>query len=129
MKPKFILGPLQEKWLKALEQNPEQQITGQLGYIKEDGSKGYCCLGNGAEICGVLEWGGMYVAENGGEFKVFYDYNLLGLHGSCGELLKPVKRKGKKFNDLAEMNDNGWTWPEIAAYIRENPENVFVESK
>lgn len=55
----------------------------------------------------------------------------LGLQGSVGEcIFESVHHdsRDENFSDLASMNDHGVPWPEIAAIIRDNPDNFFTKS-
>lgn len=147
----FTLTPLQEKWLKRLEQFPERQLQKSLGII-DFKTKEYraCCLGE-ALVC-ILEEEGKSISDIFNKNGILYDFNdrlnqtdsyidfhysQLGLISPQGHLNQIAKINGDNYQTLAGMNDgvkdlDGYqlasdlTWPEIAAYIRANPENVFV---
>lgn len=124
MKTQFKLGPLQTKWLESLENNPERQTQKILGEGSRENYKA-CCLGEAAMICGVAEFrnGDIYNKDNRG---LFIDFKLMGLRshegGNC-------KFGFPSDSSLTYLNDNGKTWPEIAAIVRADPEAYFTESK
>jgi hypothetical protein len=126
------LGPLQEKWVETLEKYPEKQGRHLLGKIQEDGTIKLCCLGQGL-LC---------LLESKGQSPLFKDNVLYNIQGSCYSLdyattnsLGLYDYKGcimsltlDRYTSLASANDGGVTWPEIAAFIRANPEAVFNKS-
>ena len=127
------LGPLQEKWVETLEKYPERQTSEKLGILLSDGTYKCCCLGQ-ALLC-LLEsrnkeptyiLGNLSDGAEGPDSVLTKDtFEALGLLSSIGRI------KDITLNDnssLAEANDNGVTWPEIAAFIRANPEAVFSKS-
>ena len=110
-----------ELWLATLEQHPERQTQGKLG----TNDNKFCCLGQLCDLLyekneistttdGELKYGqegdSMYLPNEVVDFMGFYDWS-------------GIIDEGK--SSLAEMNDAGATWPEIAKFIRENPEKVF----
>lgn len=125
-----MLGPLQTIWVEALESGKYPQGTAQLKSY--DGR--YCCLGVAREV----------IPNCWSDSEFFLDeYSVLKLHSYSGRLLEPLIKDGFKFRTLVEMNDGGgelledlentppkvsFTFAEIAAYIRANPENVFSEA-
>ena len=129
------LGPVQERWVQFLEQNPDLQGTNQLGYIVRDGENlcdgtKMCCLG--AALFTLFPHKVGSLDDYGYKLSLEISYELLGLRDPRGSLFPRFTPKftneGIHLYSLAEMNDNGFTWPEIAAYIRRNPENVFERS-
>lgn len=132
----FELGPLQKMWLESLEKHPERQGRKVLG---EGNSTHYkaCCLGE-LLICEArlqgkpLPFSEDNVLYDGNSFYLYDSYKRLGLRSKEGALKEHAGfffRGGKEIclHSLARMNDHGYTWPEIAAYIRANPENVFTK--
>lgn len=121
------LGPIQKKWVESLRAHPERQTDGVLGRKNEDGTYGVCCLGEGGLIAGACKWVGnvLYSSCMNSNETLTNTYKILGLRSEAGWLRKEVDRDDESFNSLAEMNDGGWTWPEIADYIEANPDNVF----
>jgi hypothetical protein len=134
----FELGPNQKKWIAALRANPEQQIKGQLGLRKGENEKpGFCCLGKGAEILGFGIWKEkrnslfQFFVENSTGVLDIPSYEALGLRSRSGTFKKAILINGLTIVSLTGLNDDvpDFTWTDIADYIEENPENVFVESK
>ncbi len=112
----YQLNEDQERWLQALESGKFSQQTGVLR-----GYDGYCCLGVAVKV----------LTPRSRFLKPEAARNLLPcsrvmrrllLRGNCGEL---VEYWGDA-SCLTTANDNGKTFAEIAAYIRANPENVFL---
>lgn len=115
-----------ELWLTTLEQHPERQTTDVLAKVGEtEKDYKFCCLG---QLCHLLYEEDEIVRDdqncNYGKDKTTYILpqeivDFMGFNGQVGEI-------AEKEESLADMNDNGVTWPEIAKFIRENPEKVFV---
>lgn len=146
------LTEIQEKWLAALESG----AYGQTKNILFDGVD-YCCLGVAAHVAGIVEEdagagcfvypGDTPVEEAMYELLDEKHIGILGLRGESGELKNPViiekdyrvydeaqnefvlKREPYAVGALADLNDNGWTFAQIAGFIRAYPEEVFVESE
>ena len=93
-----------EQWAQALESRKYKQGTEHLCH---DGR--YCCLGVLAELRGDLV-DGSFVKVRGGHS----DPSILEIAGQTYFLPRPVQ------DILVAKNDSGDTFPEIAAYIREN---------
>lgn len=113
------LGPIQEKWLQSLEQNPERQHKGSLGVKTEDGYK-TCCLGELGIIAGKCRWIDNKLADGTNLFTLT-SAEEIGLYDEVG-----VTKDGQ--DSLASMNDKSYTWPDIAQIVRANPENFFSKS-
>lgn len=103
---------LREKWLQALESGEYEQGSSYLRTCNDE----FCCLGVLAALSGV-EWHQrtgeakrvfQYETETGAEQFAFSDRALNMRVGILGYA-----------TDLAEMNDTGSSFAEIAAYIRE----------
>lgn len=93
---------IKQKWLAALRSGEFAQANGAL-------RKGetFCCLG---VLCSVIDpekW----------EFDEFYDGKDLSL---TSENLNRVGLTRYAESALANMNDNGQSFPEIADYIEKN---------
>ena len=107
-----------KRWVAALRSGEFQQATGCLRY-----GDGYCCLGVACELyrreTGEGEWDG----------KNFF----LGQHASLPRDIKnalQLRRSDGHFNNkhrLADMNDSGCTFAEIADLIESEPAGLFVE--
>ena len=136
------IGPIQEKWLKYLEDHSEQQTRLKLG-CKEDGNWKLCCLGaalivlHGKSCTMRGEYlVDVYCAIEENKTVVKYSeglligsYSEIGFFDEKGSLKIPLFYNGKDREHLSLLNDLGMPWKEIAAYIRKNPDNVFKESK
>ncbi len=127
------LGPVQKMWVKSLKAHPERQLCGQLGVKERFGYKA-CCLGE-LLICfnkhnqWETSWDDSFLSEPGGSIFGLRDlYKDIGLRSPTGLLDHPVIFKSAYRNTLANMNDEGDTWPEIAEFVLKNPELVFTKS-
>lgn len=129
----FEFGPLQTKWLEALEGDKYFQ-----GYrmLKTPGGR-YCCLGVFCEVA-ELPWVPISIKNYGfcygdhttcGYLPVGF-WEVAGFRGPKGEFAEPLlSNEGKRYYSLAECNDTGLLgFKEIAKIIRENPRNVFAKA-
>ena len=116
------LTEAQEEWLVALESGEYKQTRHNL---RTDDT--FCCLGVACDLSGLGEWvmtpadpRYIYVAAEDGR-------------ASFNFLLPPVRVWLSLTQDegdtLAYMNDNGKTFKEIAAYVRENADTVFTQEE
>jgi hypothetical protein len=122
-----VLGPMQTLWVEALESGKYiQHEEGGAMCVNIGDRKEYCCLGVAAVIFNLSK-----------DFSSLRDYAALGLFSELGYLDRFIKVDGFEFNSLSHMNDGvrrdgvvvkRFTFPEIAAYIRANPSNVFSKS-
>lgn len=110
----FALGPLQTKWLEALESGEYKQCKTTL----YDGV-GYCCLG--VAVKAVLN---KPLKEYEQSVLSREDFIALGLFSDNGSPQVPDYR-----GCMAEMNDNGMSFKEIAAILRATPTTYFQEPK
>ncbi len=133
----YQFTPEQEAWLRDLETTEEPQARGSLHKLiaSDDSPAGYCCLGRACIVLGIekKEAGSDYDATCFGEEScVSYlpeeGVKALRLASGDGTLIKqPFVLKGKSYDNLTELNDCALlTFRQIAAYIRSNPENVFL---
>ena len=90
---------IKANWLAALRGGNYCQTTGQLRREDEDGVS-HCCLGVLGEVCGIP-----FVPGNG----------YLWEDGEQGQLLDFEEQ-----DKLADMNDGGKSFTEIADYIEAN---------
>lgn len=121
----FILGPLQEKWMQSLEQHPERQGRNTLGVQMSNGSYKACCLGEGGLTAGICRWdeeGLLVDIDSGSTHYLDSGYIKLGLRDKRG-----VAKDYILSESMASMNDDGYSWPEIAAIVRGNPEAYFTD--
>ena len=134
LEPKF-----KEKWLDLLRSDIYKQIRSRLG----DGTNGRCCLGVAADVAGVYSY--IEKVPNGdidsySELRVEQQHRLYkdreeataawGNPPPFAEVKNDfpspdmLKRMGgldsQEASTLAEMNDSGETFLEIADYIEEN---------
>ena len=132
MKP-YPYTPEQEAWLRDLETTTEPQTTGWLHVVRRSPTfpdPGYCCLGRACVVLG--EKGKIHtLVESFNGYKTTLPNNLvekLHLRDNDGSLASDFyDDDGENFVSLIDMNDADWTFKEIAAYIRENPWNVFKD--
>lgn len=122
-KEPFEFGPIQTKWLEALESGNYKQTN---GYLKN--KHGYCCLGVLCEVMGleIEEREGTPFFKSGDSASAAYvptgAVEAAGLHNIAGELRQDVGGN----TALTSLNDHvGWSFSQIAAYIRHDPHNVF----
>lgn len=117
-------------WLHDLETTDAPQCGGMLAKHINVGTIGYCCLGR-AEL----------VVRGVSGDELACEFNSV-LRDDTRQALRMWDRHGRlKFNlvvstttrdgtpvtltSLAALNDNGWTFKQIAEFIRANPEKVF----
>lgn len=121
----FKFGPIQEKWLKSLEEHPERQAKQSLGYREKDGTYKACCLGELGLIAGICDFneeGYLYAKCETQHTGLLHDvYEQVGLINSSGS-------SRDKLESLSNLNDYYKTWPEIAAIVKANPELYFNKS-
>jgi len=146
----FEFGPLQTKWLEALESGNYVQGQGNLRQPVAPSSENvsgqaYCCLGVLCEVAG-LKWvdertqclcgnpdckTGSLGYEHGDQVQNgdlpgdFYEaVGLFDSSGIFGEDFRFANECG-----LIALNDvAGLTFPQIAQVIRDNPTKVFTKS-
>ncbi len=120
------LGPNQTKFVEALE--CEQYSQGQ-GVLNRDGK--FCCLGVGCEVFEIKKDemdtpDGVTVLYGEYEHSSYAPYELvdiLSLRNNSAFIVG-------EHESLVRLNDSGkYTFKDIAKIIRDNPENVFKESK
>lgn len=122
----------QEAWLRDLETTDAPQTIGTLHRLVIDAEDemphpvGYCCLGRACVALGISEHiAGREIGAFDGHSAWLPDSVVarLRLRSDNGQLQTQVGHCHTLtgLNDLAE-----WSFKQIAAYIRENPENVFL---
>ena len=110
----------QEKWLRDLETTDAKQGKSEL---YEDDR--FCCLGRGAVVCGVsaeelCSISASTLRDDDALDRVRF---ALRLRDDCGSFMVNA---AENITALTEMNDNGSSFKEIAAFIRANPWQVFT---
>lgn len=128
------LGPIQTEWIKSLREHPKRQLKNSLGK-KEGFSYKACCLGELLCVAKKLagepepfdEDGVLYSRHhnNTRSYSSLFNHEKFGLRSNNGDLYNSYAG----YTCLAQMNDKGMTWPEIADYIEANSDNVFTEPK
>ena len=115
-----------ELWLTTLEQYPERQTD---GYLKRANGQ-MCCLG---QLCDLLYDENEIKLSDSGEYYLYcdeYSYEVLPMEivefMGFIDVFGGLKNGDPNFfSSLADMNDLSTSWPEIAKFIRENPDKVF----
>lgn len=124
----YQFNEAQLKWLEALESGELDQAQHNLF----DG-KGYCCLGVLCKVLGAQfeKRGNRYQTDDGRSAclpdRLAEKAKMRNQHGYFYPANKKRKVGGVGFYGLTDANDNGATFPEIAAFIRSNPTTVFKE--
>jgi hypothetical protein len=119
---KYKFNAFQKKWLGALESGKYKQTKEKLF-----SGRGYCCLGVACDLAGIkpVKRPHMYLFDDEWSVAPSSIIEKLKLRGDCGDFDISVRIKNLNVGSLAEMNDIGKTFKEIAAFIRENPNNIF----
>lgn len=109
---------IKEKWVAALESGEYKQTTGRLTQ-KVDDEFSYCCLGVLSKVCDV--------PVVGASTNPRFDYSkMTDIPLDCwsgmpsGTFMHDIGIKWEVYQQLAQMNDNGSTFTEIATFIRKN---------
>lgn len=103
---------LKTKWIEALRGGGYLQVEGMLRDSK-GGEFGYCCLGVLCVVAGADWTDGLPFLD--GTIWQRDDEELLS-----GEALRIAGLRGDTQGTLAEMNDSGKPFTEIADYIEQN---------
>ncbi len=139
-----------ERWVNELKSGDYDQDQ---SYLKTD--DGYCCLGVLCDIEGI-EWSedtkinergyiieGTAKGDNAGEtegltVELLNKYQLNGVQGQLNDTIYWIEGEWERevpseqysyssYDSLAEANDDGRTFDEIAALITDDPELVWAE--
>ena len=122
------LGPIQKRWIEELRSGRFKQGKKKLCRDPGNGDLRYCCLG---VLCYAIS-GSPSESEDGdggvdylwcGKADVLPESIMVeaGLHGDQGDT-------NDRHRSLAEKNDSGWTFQEIADELEEHPERYFERS-
>lgn len=118
-----MLGPMQTQWVAALRSKEYPQ--GRYKMISSEcGIEKFCCLGVAARCFG-LQCDAFYLTNK--------SWETLGLKDNDGafifpeEMLQSTRMAITLYESLAEMNDKGKSFNEIADFIEAHPELVFTE--
>lgn len=126
--PKQKLGPLQRKWLRALESGKFRQARGQLAK-KTHGHIGYCCLGVACVVNGLSLY---RPTKDHFNFRTMFDgadggvpdhiQKRMELYSSTGASRQPhLCRSLDSLNDTAKAR-----FKTIAKTVRAHPEAYFT---
>lgn len=123
-KPEYPFNADQLAWLHDLETTTEPQCTGYLYSTGTDMPYGFCCLGRACAVLGLdPKDQGSYCTYDGCDCLIPPSaMSKLRLVGDGGDFRVDADEGS---GSLTEMNDDGWSFKQIAAYIRANPWNVF----
>src|SRR6185436_2770967 len=139
-------------WVAALLSGEYEQATGFLNTKEADGKERFCCLG---VACDLAMKAGVELSKEKSKIGTFYAFWYGGWHNTNGELPTPVQEwlgmtedpgcarivhvpkyypskkhpeYKKEFCTLTELNDNGYTFEEIAAIIVEHDADLGKKS-
>jgi hypothetical protein len=113
----YRMNKWQKQWLEALESGEYRQTVEKL-----HDDKGFCCLGVACEILDIpsAKKGSTWMYDGCDVYASAEVVQKLHLHDSHGALAT------FGLGSLANMNDAGSTFAQIAKFIRENPDQVFA---
>ncbi len=117
----YQFNEFQSKWLEALESGEYKQGAGAL--FNNDL---YCCLGVACAVLGMTRESNGKFTDAGG-FAPINVQEAMRIDGGIGRINKSTPLGEQKATSLAEANDQGVTFSEIAAFIRSSPTAVFTE--
>ena len=124
---KFRYTKLQKEWLHDLKTTRAKQGEGFL-----HASNGWCCLGRALHVMGVKpdsrEDGFCYFAKHSGSMPD-KQWDAMKLRDACGLANRSFFIDGAGFASLAEANDAGCTFKQIAAAIEAAPSNFFTNGE
>jgi hypothetical protein len=130
MKHEFQYELEQQIWLRALESGDFPQTTDHL-HCRYENQDAFCCLGVACEVLKIdkILLGDQYAYGRLESNTVLPDEARarLRLRSNAGEARVPFEIRGRMYKNLADANDGGATHQEIAAVIRANPANFFLE--
>ena len=123
-----------KQWVEALRSDRYKQTAALLRT-----ATGFCCLGVLCDISGVGGWVGKEYANGDNEVVTQWEYltahdggatilpySIQNYGGMASDNGETVTETGLNANalSLAEMNDNGMSFAEIADYIEQNWEKL-----
>lgn len=125
-------------WIKELRNTIKKQGTKVLHAV-EGRNHTYCCLGIACELaikCGIkLTKTKVFATINQKDVIVYNAVGIsslpeevkewLGLRNRLGSFIEKKKIAGRYVQSLAEANDKGCTFKEIADFLELNPVGVF----
>ena len=113
------LTKAQERWLTALESGEYKQTR---DLLRDD--NGFCCLGVACDLSGLGTWTPVLRRDEHVFATEDRERSTTGLLPAVREWLS-IASDGE--GALADMNDDGKTFAEIAKWIRENADEVFTQ--
>ena len=124
---KFRYTKLQKEWLHDLKTTGAKQGEGFLHTID-----GWCCLGRALHVMGLMpnyrEDGVFYFDAHSGSIP-YKQWTALKLRDGSGLAKRSFFIDGLRFTSLAEANDTGCTFKQIAAAIEADPSNFFTNGE
>ena len=121
----------QLKWLEALESGKYKRCTSELCHI-ENSKCSFCCLGVASELfckkVDILDIEDLNYRtyENEGTYAPPSVVKKLRLNDEFGSIkVENIKGYRKEDDTLAQFNDSGMSFKEIAVFIRKHPKQVF----
>jgi hypothetical protein len=143
------LGPLQLKWIEALESGEYEQGSGILCQAKKNKPRKYCCLGVGCHLLDFKEeYLGVTIYFNGNADTSSEFASKMGLRDGAGgtsfvdqdeqdKFEKYIRKNVFGFEDAVEipemfltyLNDCGASFLQIAKLLRKFPSVYFKEVK
>jgi len=124
-----------KKWLRALRSGEYKQEAGGLHSIDQEGTSTFCCLGVACDLY-LLEVGDLTTRiHQRGQVAYGEEYSYLprqvaewlGLWSYDGTFLDPENILLPEERSLADLNDNGATFREIAETIERKEGSLFYE--
>ena len=103
-----------DKLCAALESGEYRQGTGALRRDAPDGGYTWCVLGVTVDVLTDVEWRRRWRSS------VYVGTGTLLWGFPTNATLMAIGMNESTAGDLADKNDGGWTFPEIAQWIREN---------
>ena len=103
-----------EKWVNALRSGKYKQGKNTLKQVRSDEEVTYCCLGVLAEECGVMD-----VLSGSQNLQEWKNRPIEDVNGVRKDK-KDIKIGKQCYESLADANDDGTSFKEIADYIFEN---------
>jgi hypothetical protein len=104
---------LKAKWVEALRSEQYLQTQGMLRFRDDEGKSSFCCLGVLCDVAGV-QWRANVPFLNGVRMEEEDECYLTRQGLAIVTLPDSVQR------ELANMNDTGKSFAEIADYIEQN---------
>jgi hypothetical protein len=131
---KYKFNFFQKEWLKALKSGKYQKGKCKLAKIQNNVTK-YCCLGVACEVFNDKIASNLKVKKLKKLEDNRFSNRIFTYDGDCDYLPNRVYKK-LKLNDcegdfgestLVSLNDSDETHKEIAQFIENNPEKVFIK--